>query len=301
MSAQTSLFASGEAVALASSFIYSAALVSFRRGLRSASPLCGVLVTNAVASVLLLGFAFFLGTLQASTLKPVLWFMLAGCLGQGMGHLASYTAIQRIGVSRTSPVQASAPIWAVFFAALVLGERPGPAVLLGTVSIVAGVALISMGEGREVARGGMGREFRRALVLPVFASFMYAAMPVTAKIGFAEQNTPFAAVGFAYLAAFFFLLGAKPFLGEGGGIRADGRGVCWLLVGAVFSSTATSLLWYALTFSDVTVVLPLSRTAPIWVVALSFVFLGDMERINARLCGAAGLVVLGGFLITRFR
>ena len=112
MSAQTSLFASSEAVALASSFIYSAALVSFRRGLRSASPLCGVLVTNAVASVLLLGLAFFLGTLQTSTLKPVLWFMLAGCLGQGMGHLASYTAIQRIGVSRTSPVQASAPIWA---------------------------------------------------------------------------------------------------------------------------------------------------------------------------------------------
>ena len=56
-----------------------------------------------------------------------------------------------------------------------------------------------------------------------------------------------------------------------------------------------------LTFSDVTVVLPLSRTAPIWVVLLSLIFMGDMERVNARLFGAAGLVVLGGFLITSFR
>ncbi len=217
-----------------------------------------------------------------------------------MGHLASYTSIQRIGVSRTSPIQASAPIWAIFFAALFLGERPGPAVLLGTVSIVGGVGLISLGEGKAVAQGGMGREFRRALIFPIIASFMYAAMPVVAKIGLTEQNTPFAAVGFAFMAGCFLLLGAKPFLGPSGKIRADRRGVFWFVVGAVFSSTATALLWYALTLSSVTIVLPLSRTAPIWVVALSFIFLDDIEHINARLFGAAGLVVLGGFLITTF-
>ena len=292
---------SGEILALSSSFIYSAALISFRRGLRNASPITGVLITHAVASFLLLGIAFFLGTLQTSSLKPVLWFMLAGCLGQGMGHLASYTAIQRIGASRTSPVQASAPIWAVFFAAFFLGEEPGVAVVLGTLSIVGGVALISMGEGKDVAKGGMGPEFRRALIFPVFASFMYAAMPVIAKIGYAEQRTPFAAVGFAFFAAFIFLLVVKPFLGEAGRIHAARRDVCWILLGSVFSATATGLLWYTLTFSDVTVVLPLSRTAPIWVVLLSLIFMGDMERVNARLFGAAGLVVFGGFLITSFR
>ena len=292
---------SGEILALASSFIYSAALISFRRGLRSASPITGVLITNAVASALLLSLAFVMGTIQTSSLRPVLWFMLAGCLGQGMGHLASYTAIQRIGASRTSPVQASAPIWAVFFAAFFLGEEPGVAVVLGTLAIVGGVALISMGEGKDVAKGGMGPEFRRALMFPVFASFMYAAMPVIAKIGYAEQRTPFAAVGFAFLAGFLFLLCAKPFLGASGRLRADMRGVRWILLGSLFSATATGLLWYTLTFSDVTVVLPLSRTAPIWVVLLSLVFMGDLERVNARIFGAAGLVVLGGFLITSFR
>ena len=292
---------SGEILALSSSFIYSAALISFRRGLRSASPITGVLITNAVASALLLSIAFSLGTLQTSSLRPVLWFMLAGCLGQGMGHLASYTAIQRIGASRTSPVQASAPIWAVFFAAFFLGEQPGVAVVLGTFSIVGGVALISMGEGKDVEKGGMGPEFRRALIFPVFASFMYAAMPVIAKIGYAEQRTPFAAVGFAFLAGFLFLLAAKPFLGASGRIYVNRRDVCWILLDSVFSATATGLLWYTLTFSDVTVVLPLSRTAPIWVVLLSLLFMGDMERVNARLLGAAGLVVLGGFLITSFR
>ena len=207
---------SGEILALSSSFIYSAALISFRRGLRNASPITGVLITNAVASFLLLGIAFFLGTLQTSSLKPVLWFMLAGCLGQGMGHLASYTAIQRIGASRTSPVQASAPIWAVFFAAFFLGEEPGVAVVLGTLSIVGGVALISMGEGKDVAKGGMGPEFRRALIFPVFASFMYAAMPVIAKIGYAEQRTPFAAVGFAFFCGLHFSSGGEAVSGRGG-------------------------------------------------------------------------------------
>lgn len=43
----------------------------------------------------------------------------------------------------------ASPIWAVFFAMVVLGENPGAAVMVGTVLIVLGVCLLSWPEAGD--------------------------------------------------------------------------------------------------------------------------------------------------------
>ncbi len=81
----------------------------------------------------------------------------------------------------------------------------------------------------------------------------------------------------------------KPFLGEVGRVYAGRRGVLWLLIGSVFS--ATGLFGYTLMFSDVTVVLPLSHNALIWVVLLGLVFMGGMGIHGERRQGPARALV----------
>ncbi len=52
---------------------------------------------------------------------------------------------------------------------------------------------------------------------------------------------------------------------------------------------------------DVSIDLPLSRLYPLFVVILSAIFLGNLERITPLLILAAGLIVAGGVLVTVFQ
>ena len=61
------------------------------------------------------------------------------------------------------------------------------------------------------------------------------------------------------------------------------------------------MLWTAFTMASVSTALPLSRIAPIWVLILSYFFLGKLETINRKTVLATVCVVTGGVLITAFR
>ena len=139
----------GELLAVGASLSYSTSLIAIRQGVRSATPIAGVLILSATVSVLGLTIAAARGTLFESSLTPVLIFMLGGCLGQGVGQLTNAIGIEKMGVSRSVPIQSSTPIFSVTFAMIFLGERPGVGVAMGTVLIVAGVCLLSLGERRS--------------------------------------------------------------------------------------------------------------------------------------------------------
>ena len=113
----------------------------------------GVLIVDSIVGGIFLIAAMGRGTLQTSDLAPVLWFAMAGCVGQGLGQVASFLGIQRMGVSRAAPIQGAAPIWSIFLAIIFLGERPGLLVLIGAGAVVTGVGLLS--QSRE--NDGKGR------------------------------------------------------------------------------------------------------------------------------------------------
>ena len=290
-----SFVGTGEILALASGLSYTIALIALRQGFRSGSPLAGVFVGNIIVSLAGLTAAFFLGTLQKTAPPAILWFMLGGCLSQGLGHLVSFVGIERLGVSRAVPVQASAPIWGVLFAVAFLAERPGVAVWLGTVLIVAGLMVIS----RVIVEEESSSEnlSRGALIFPITASLFYAIGPVAAKTGFAHQATPMVAIGFAFGVSIPLLLLVKPLLPGGGVIRADARALRWFVLAGVSTTAAAGCFWSALAIANVSTVLPLSRMTPLWVAIFSYLFLGHLERVTPLTFLAAGLVVLGGTLI----
>lgn len=86
-------------------------------------------------------------------------------------------------------------------------------------------------------------------------------------------------------------------LPEKGLIKSNKKGLIILIIAGFGGIASSWFLWNAFAIADVTVALPLSRTAPIWVVVFSRIFLGKIEIINAKIWGGTILVVLGGISI----
>lgn len=230
------------------------------------------------------------------TTRSVVAFVGAGLIGTGLGRIALFTGIQRIGASRAEPIKASAPFFAAIIAVIVLGERMTTEHLLGVVLIVIGIAVISweQASGPDMERTGP----TLGLVFPLLAALCFAVEPVFAKTGF-DEGTPFlvglsikilaAALGFVgYLQWHHALPTTDTFRGSG---------LSWA-VAAGLANTAFLIAFYAsLSAAPVVLVVPIIQASPLFVVALSYVFLQDIERVTGRLAVGVSVVVTGGVLV----
>lgn len=286
-------------LAIGASLSYSVSLIGIRQGVRSATPIAGVLILNATVAAAGFVIAASLGTLQKSTLVPVLLYLIGGCMGQGIGQITNAIGIEKMGVSRSVPIQSSTPIFSVTFAMIFLGERPGAAVGVGTLLIVAGVCLLSASERRD--EQSFRSFFRGALVYPLASALSYGILPVLANYAFSYQRTPIVGFACAFSGGTLLLLATRPLLPGGGELKADARAVRWFLFAALTTTAAAAMFWTAMSVAPVSTVLPLSRLVPLWVVLWTYLFLGSLERITSRLLLAALMVVAGGALITAFK
>jgi drug/metabolite transporter (DMT)-like permease len=70
----------------------------------------------------------------------VIWL---GLLGSGLAYLAYFRILQRWGATRTSLVAYLLPVWGIALGAIVLSEPIGPTMILGTILIIGGIALVN--------------------------------------------------------------------------------------------------------------------------------------------------------------
>ena len=68
--------------------------------------------------------------------------ILAALLNNPAGRLLNYIGVSRAGVSRASPIIGTSPLFAAALAVSIGGESLDALVILGTVLIIAGLALI---------------------------------------------------------------------------------------------------------------------------------------------------------------
>lgn len=69
---------------------------------------------------------------------------VAGVIGAGVGSLLFIVAVQEIGAGETAVLSSLSPLFALPLAAIFLGERVTPWLLLGTVVALAGIILLSV-------------------------------------------------------------------------------------------------------------------------------------------------------------
>ena len=94
----------GELLAIGSSLTYSGTLICVRQGMRNATPTAGLFVIGIIVSIAGFTATILQGHLWNLSWKGFLWFAATGALGMGMGNLMAFMGVQRMGVSRATPV-----------------------------------------------------------------------------------------------------------------------------------------------------------------------------------------------------
>lgn len=282
-----------EFLALTSSVAWGSEAILVRRGSRYASVALAALMGFVLSTVGLWTAIWLYFPLSLLYTDATWYFIISGLIQPAIVRFLHYTGIVRLGASRAGPVRSVTPLFAIALAFTFLGERPATEVYLGSLLSVVGVWLTSS------RREGESEWQAIHLAYPLGAAFLTAISQNFRKTGLLIMPNPYVATAVTIttsLAVFSLSLVAT------GQLRATFQGdrKCLPFYGAaaVVSATAQLLGYIALSEGDVSVVVPLINTNPLFIVLFSALFLRDLETINARVAAGAVLIVTGIALIT---
>ena len=282
-----------EFLALTSSVAWGSEAILVRRGSRYASVALAALMGFVLSTVALWTAIWLFFPLSLLYTGATWYFIISGLIQPAIVRFMHYTGIVRLGASRAGPVRSVTPLFAIALAFTFLGERPATEVYLGSFLSVVGVWFTSS------RREGESEWKAIHLAYPLGAAFLTAISQNFRKTGLLIMPNPYVATAVTIttsLVVFSLSLVAT------GQLRATFQGdrKCLPFYGAaaVVSATAQLLGYIALSEGDVSVVVPLINTNPLFIVLFSALFLRDLETVNARVAAGAVLIVTGIVLIT---
>ena len=259
-------------LALGSGVLTAGATILIRLSFRGADAFTSYWINLVVGTVGLWLAVLVVAPSGRTELGGILYFVLAGLVGTTAGRLLRFVSIERVGASVAAALINLHPFIATALAILLLGEAVTVPIVVGTVVIVAGTVLLSAG-GRLLG-------FRPSqLVLPFLSAACFGAVTILRKLGLGGAGP---LLGFAVnvttaLVAFTAFLAASGHLRR---LRCEPRSLGYLITAGVVENLGVLLGVLALRVGTVSVVAPLSGTMPLFVLALSWLFLRDIERIE---------------------
>lgn len=236
MSGVASLYAAGAATCFA------LGSVCAKQGLVDTSAISGLLVSLG-SGVTVLVIAVAADPPNYVDSWGVVLFAAAGVLAPSIGRLAGILGIERLGASRSVPIQtATYPLLATLGASSWLGEDIGMERYFGIVLIIIGIGFLTRSRRHKVR----SVYWTPSWLFPVMAGAAYGAGDLVRKVGLGrlEEPTLGAAVSVvAALSLWLVLATAVPSLRRKIGW---GPGAAWFVLNGILASTAILLLFHAL-------------------------------------------------------
>jgi drug/metabolite transporter (DMT)-like permease len=137
----------GEIALIGATLSYACGAVYARRNIRGLRPMIPAVfqVAFALVMVTVLAFVFerpiqVVSEITWEALFAVVWL---GILGSGLAYLVFFRILGRWGATRTSMVAYLLPVFGITLGALVLNEAIDARLLLGTVLVIGGIALVN--------------------------------------------------------------------------------------------------------------------------------------------------------------
>ena len=278
------------ALALAGALCSAAATIAFRQGLRSSNTYAGLWINLTVGVVCVWVAIWFTVPLSAMHARALPFFIGSGLLGTVAGRFFRFKGIEKVGAPVAAAINNLNPFISTGLAILLLGEQVTLPILLGTCVIVLGTILLST-SGRYVG-------FRPVhLIYPFLSAFCFGAVVIIRKLGLSHASPMFGYainVTTAFIALTAYLMAS----GQFSTVACDGKSLQHFVVAGLGENIGVLFVLIALSLGQVSVVTPLNGTAPLFVLALAFIFLKDVERLTGRLVLGTVLIVLGVFLLT---
>lgn len=266
-------------LSLASALTFGGMSVAVRFGMRGEGGGAGVALATATVALVVVGLSSLVRHDYANAWK----FFLVGILAPGLSQSLFTLAIRELGASRTSVAVGTAPLFAVVIAFVFLDEPVRPALVVGSVAIVAGGVMLAS------ERGAAARLRLRGLGYAMLAAVLFATRDNIAR-ALHTEGSPETVAAATMLAGVVvsFLLARRP---------PTRRELRRLAPAGVLFGLSYVCLFEAYFHGRVSVVSPLVATEALWGVLLAAVVFRGKEQVGRFVLLGAAAVVAGGVLI----
>jgi drug/metabolite transporter (DMT)-like permease len=298
-------------VAVAVAILYALADTSVKKALSLTSPITAAQILIAVQWLLYSALLLRADPFPEIHGYGLMLFFGAGLLTPVLFVTFFFVGIERVGVSRASTLKASAPIYAAIIAVAFLGERPTPLEYAGIVLILSGVVNL-MAEKGTPSRGGpvskresrVDSETRRIRwfgnLFSLLAGVCTGVSAVIVKFALGYIPFPLFGAWIGTTVALVFLPLISLLFPKGERFRVGVAAWPWLILAGLFSAGAVYGRFVAIGLGQVSIVIALIQTSPLFVVLISVIFLRRLEQVTGRVALGAVLAVAGGILVSLY-
>lgn len=216
--------------------------------------------------------------------------LLVGFLGFTVYHVFLNYGEQSVSAGAASLIVSFTPVMTAFLAVFLLGERLRPAGWAGIGVSVAGVALISFGEGGGIA-------LNEGCILVLISSLGSSLYNVFQK-PFLKRYDPVAFTAYAMTAGTLFMLVFAPGL-PAAIVRAPLEATLSVVYLGVFPGAIAYSTWtYALSRMPASRLTTSLYLSPVLAIAIAWLWIGEVPSVLSLLGGA---LTLAGVLLTNTR
>jgi drug/metabolite transporter (DMT)-like permease len=220
------------------------------------------------------------------TTAALVGYILGGLFGTGIGRRWLYIAIDRIGASPATAIKNSAPVITTLLAALIYGEPVTPLRWAAVIAIVIGVGLVTWQPGT-----GIRHWLDVGVLAALGAALSYGIRPLFLKFGLDAADLPLTAAFIGAIAALTYAL----LLGDRSGLLSAHRQAAFglFILSGVLQAIGFLALTVGLSGGDVSVVYPVTASAPLFTLFFTAILLRGTERLTLPIVVGAVLVVAG--------
>jgi drug/metabolite transporter (DMT)-like permease len=224
--------------------------------------------------------------LEQVTTAALFGYILGGLFGTGIGRRWLYIAIDRIGASPATAIKNSAPVISALLAAVLYQEPVTPVRWAAILAIVIGVGLVTWKRG-----SGVRHWIDIGTAYAIASALSYGVRPLFLKFGLEAANLPLTAAFVGAVAALVYALS----FGDRSGLLTAHREPAFglFLLSGVLQSIGFLALTIGLSGGEVSVVYPVTSSAPLFTLGFTALLLRGKERLTPQIVLGATLVVLG--------
>ncbi|HXG53562.1 MAG TPA: DMT family transporter [candidate division Zixibacteria bacterium] len=281
-----------EIIAIFSAMGWAGDSVLVRLGSRRSNIFAAMVVSYVVSAAAIWSYLLTNRSLAFLQSPAMIYFLISGCLQPLVARALFYEGLTRIGVARAGPLRGSEPLFAAAIALAFLHERPGPPVYLGTLLIVGSLWLISGAPSDKARWRWVDCAF------PLGAALVSAVSQSLRKQGLNILPDPFVAAGVVTGVSLCLLTLFMLWTGRTRAVLMPRRSALFFLLAALLAVTAQILNFVALGRAEISVIIPLLNTTPLFNVLFSALFLRELEQVTPKIALGAILMVAGVVIIT---
>ena len=281
-----------EITAIISAMGWATDSVLVRQGLRRSNIFAAMWVSFGVSITIVWTYLFATTSLEFLSSPAIIYYLISGCMQPLMARALFYEGITRIGVARAGPLRGIEPLFATIIGVTFLHERPGAWVYLGTTLIMGSLWLISGKQQGDTKWRLIDTAF------PVGAALISAISQSLRKQGLKILPDPFVAVAVVTTVSLVLFLVFVLASRRASMLRMERHGFPFFIAAAIVATVAQVLNFIALARGELSVIIPLLNTTPLFTVLFTVVFLRKVETVNRRIILGALLMFAGVVIIT---